>query len=335
MNILKFKVIDKIQEIEDAYSFLLQPLDDTALVYKPGQYLPVRIDHEKGMFYRSYSFSSSPEVDREFKFTVKRETGGKGSNWLCDNVKIGDQLKTLRPAGDFLAKDLDGYFVFFAGGSGITPIISIIKSALHNKKNKIKLFYANSSKKSIIFEKEIKDLILNNPDDFQVVFWLDDEKGVPTDTDFKDYINNDFPTQYFLCGPAPFMAAVEKTLVAASVPEEQVTKESFVSNAFKPVEEVMSNSSKDVRVRVVLNGVTTDVMCSEDNFILNDLVKSGLNIPNSCGAGNCGSCMCNLVSGDVYLETNAVLDASDEKEGWILACRSKPKSKEIEISFDH
>merc|ERR1712000_790418 len=195
-----------------------------------------------------------------------------GSNWLCDNLMVDDVLESLSPAGDFFPKAWDTNFVFFAGGSGITPIFSIIKTNLLAHNSKIRLFYANSDKNSVIFSEELFQLQKDFPDRLSIDLWLDEENGIPTDSAFFEYIDKVNESQYFFC--------------------------------------------------------------SENDFILAEMLRNGMNVPNSCGVGNCGSCICNLLHGEVILESNAVLDSSDEEDGWILACRSRPRSKYIEVSFD-
>lgn len=334
MNILKFRVVEKIQETNDSFSFVLSPLGGSVPEHISGKYFPIKIRTDRGVLFRSYSLSSSAAVDEEFKITVKREKGGRGSNWLCDNINVGDVVETLPPAGDFYPKSWDRDLVFFAGGSGITPVISIIKTALAKHKNKIKLFYANSSKDSVIFHDELKSLALDYPERLDIEFWLDDEKGVPSPVAFKQYVRDGTGTEYFLCGPSPFMESVEGFLTDSDIASYLITKESFSGVVSDEDVEERESKEKDITVSVVLNGVRTDVMCAEDDFILKEIIGAGINVPNSCGAGNCGSCMCSLLSGDVLLEKNTVLDASDKEDGWVLACRSKPKSKHIEISFD-
>lgn len=334
MNILEFEVVNKIKETDDSFSFVLKPINNTRPGYKSGQYLPIKIHHKSGVLFRSYSLSSSPAANEDFKITVKRVQGGKGSNWLCDNINVGDSLETLYPAGNFYPQHWNTNTVLFAGGSGITPIISIIKTMLIKYNNKIKLFYASSLRRSVIFKKELKALALQYPERLKVEFWLSDEQGTPTPSEFERYIDSDPHIQYLMCGPTPFMDSAEKLLIDSGIASDLITKESFTGSASSECDTVESSAEKDVTVNFMLNGIKNSVMCSEDDFILNEIIKAGINVPSSCCAGNCGSCMCLLVSGDVILESNTVLDASDEEDGWILACRSKPKSKYIEISFD-
>lgn len=334
MNILKLNVIEKIKETGDSFSFVFRLADNSKLAYKSGQYLPIKIPHESGILFRSYSISSSPDINDDVKITVRREKGGKGSNWLCDNLNVGDLVESLLPAGEFFPQSWDEPFALFAGGSGITPIISIIKTALLKSNNKMKLFYANSSTNSVIFEKELKELSLKYHDRLKIDFWMDQEKGIPTERAFEFCIDSNPKTRYFLCGPAPFMGGVEKFLIKSNIPIESITKESFTGSvSTEPVKET-DNSHKNIRVSVILNGIKTEVMCSEDDYILDEILKTGINVPNSCGVGNCGSCICSLISGDVVLESNAVFSGPEIEDGWTLACRSKPRSNDVEISFD-
>ncbi|WP_454837577.1 FAD-binding oxidoreductase [Pseudomonas rhizophila] len=151
MNTLKFQVIEKVKETNESFSFLLKPLGGVFPEHMPGKYLPIKIRTEKGLLFRSYSLSSSAAADEDFKITVKREKGGRGSNWLCDNVNVGDLVETLPPAGNFYPQNWGRDFIFFAGGSGITPVIYIIKTALNKHDNNIKLFYAKTHLRGLLY----------------------------------------------------------------------------------------------------------------------------------------------------------------------------------------
>ncbi|WP_454837576.1 flavin reductase family protein [Pseudomonas rhizophila] len=159
----------------------------------------------------------------------------------------------------------------------------------------------------------MKKLSFDYPERLDVEFWLDDEKGIPTSTAFEKYVDSDSEAEYFICGPAPFMEGVGRFLMDSKVPLDLITKESFAGGVSDDNIEKNESKEKDVTVSVVLNGVRTDVMCSEGSYILKEIISAGVNVPNSCGAGNCGSCMCSLLSGDVVLEKNTVLDPSMKK----------------------
>lgn len=144
-------VIDVIEETPDSKSIVLRTPENSRelFAYRPGQFLTVRIPSDRtGHVARSYSLSSAPGIDDELKVTVKRTSGGYGSNWLCDNVEPGNFLTVLPPSGRFTPADFTSDFLLFAAGSGITPIISILKTALLRSDRSVVLFYANRDRKS-------------------------------------------------------------------------------------------------------------------------------------------------------------------------------------------
>src|SRR5262245_48333812 len=154
MSYNKLRIAKIIQETPDARSFVLEVPADLAdkYRYRAGQFLTFRVTHPDGAFNRCYSLSSAPETDGQPKVTVKRVVGGKGSNWFHDALKEGGTLEVLPPAGRFVLGDSgDRPLLLFGGGSGITPMMSLIKSALKTGKRPMRLFYANRDKPSVIF----------------------------------------------------------------------------------------------------------------------------------------------------------------------------------------
>ena len=161
-----------VQETPDARSFVLEVPADLAdkFRYRAGQFLTFRVPHDAGAFNRCYSLSSAPETDgQHLKVTVKRVTGGKGSNWFHDFLKEGGALHVMPPAGRFVLKEGSTSLLLFGGGSGITPMMSLIKSALKSGNRKIRLFYANRDKPSIIFDRELLDLLANHAGRLEVI----------------------------------------------------------------------------------------------------------------------------------------------------------------------
>src|SRR5713226_1730842 len=171
-----------VEETPDARSFVLEIPADLAdkYRYRAGQFLTFRVPHPEGAFNRCYSLSSAPETDGLPKVTVKRVEGGKGSNWFHDALKEGLTLEVLPPAGRFVLGDGDAPLLLFGGGSGITPMMSLIKSALKADKRRIRLFYANRDKPSIIFAAELDALAKAHPGRLEVIHHLDAEHGFAT-----------------------------------------------------------------------------------------------------------------------------------------------------------
>ena len=177
----QLRIAKIVQETPDARSFVLEVPADLVdkFRYRAGQFLTFKVPHDAGHFNRCYSLSSAPETDgRHLKVTVKRVPGGKGSNWFNDALAEGSSLHVLPPAGRFVLKEGNAPLLLFGGGSGITPMMSLIKSALRAGKRRIRLFYANRDKPSIIFDAELLSLIANHPSRLEVIHHLDAEQGL-------------------------------------------------------------------------------------------------------------------------------------------------------------
>ena len=177
----QLRVAKIVQETPDARSFVLEVPADLAdkFSYRAGQFLTFKVPHDAGAFNRCYSLSSAPETDgKHLKVTVKRVAGGKGSNWFNDALKEGGSLHVMPPAGRFVLKDGTAPLLLFGGGSGITPMMSLIKSALKTSKRPIRLFYANRDKPSVIFDAEFDALMKANPGRLEIIHHLDATQGI-------------------------------------------------------------------------------------------------------------------------------------------------------------
>ncbi|WP_303639321.1 FAD-binding oxidoreductase [Actinomadura madurae] len=182
MTALKARVVEVVHETADAHSLVLEPAegDRDRFTYRPGQFLTVRVPAEDGWVARCYSLCSSPLTDDRLKVTVKRVADGLGSNWICDNVTAGDVLEVLRPAGTFTPPSLDDDLLLVAGGSGITPVMSILKSCLAGGTARVALLYANRDERSVIFAAELRALTERYPERLTVVHLLESVQGLPT-----------------------------------------------------------------------------------------------------------------------------------------------------------
>jgi 3-ketosteroid 9alpha-monooxygenase subunit B len=197
--------------------------------YRAGQFLSFKIPYQGKVLTRSYSLSSSPDCDPEHKVTVKRIEDGRVSNWINDEVKPGDTLMVVPPSGLFVLNDKKRKIVLFAGGSGITPCISIIKTALRATTRKLELVYANRDERSIIFADELEELERQHPDRLEIVHSLDDRDGYLDVKRVEHRAVDSLEADFYLCGPAAFMDTVERALAALHVPSEQIHIERFIS----------------------------------------------------------------------------------------------------------
>ena len=349
---LKLQVVDVVEETEDARSIVLQ--SDEPLTYKSGQFLTVAVpSDETGAVARCYSLSSAPHESELLKITVKRTVDGYGSNWICDNVRTGQTLTVLPPSGIFTPKELDADFLLFAGGSGITPVISIAKSALAQGTGRVVLLYANRDESSVIFAHELTELAAKHADRFVVVHWLESVQGLPTAEHMRTFAEH-FPTyDAFVCGPGPFMSGVYTVLKELGFPRARRHQEKFVSLGGNPfgdqVEDVSADAddsddadgTPDRAARDTAASVAGDLDGNEfafddwpaDKPLLDLLLEKGLDAPFSCREGQCSACACRLVEGEVMMLHNEVLDDDDLADGIRLACQSLPVSDTVRISY--
>jgi 3-ketosteroid 9alpha-monooxygenase subunit B len=328
-----------IEETDDACSLELRIPADAAdkFHYKPGQYLTLRIPSDRdGAVARSYSLASCPATGEPHKVTVKRVDGGYGSNWICDNVSAGDTIQVLPPAGTFVPPSLDEDLLLFAGGSGITPVISICKSVIHDGSGHVVLVYANRDERSVIFRDELNALVQQFPDRFQVVHWLESVQGLPTVASLRGLAAPHTGRKAFICGPGPYMEAVEKALAELDVPAENIFIERFVSLTDDPMAEAPDAADADLiaTVEVTLDGEVHELQWPSNRKLVDLLLDNGLDAPYSCREGHCSACACVLVEGDVSMDNNDVLEQEDLDEGIFLSCQARPKTERVRASYD-
>ncbi|MBC7302634.1 MAG: 3-ketosteroid-9-alpha-hydroxylase, partial [Nocardia sp.] len=195
-----------IEETAQARSLVFDLPDDDRFAYRPGQFLTLRIPGgPTGAVARCYSLASSPDTGEPPKVTVKRTVGGYGSNWLCDNISVGDTVDVLPPLGTFTPASLDTDLLLWAAGSGITPVMSILRSALVRAGGRVVLYYANRDQESVIFADELRELADRYPDRFTVTHWLESLQGLPTGARLAEFAAPYRGFESFICGPGPFM----------------------------------------------------------------------------------------------------------------------------------
>jgi 3-ketosteroid 9alpha-monooxygenase subunit B len=339
------KVAEVITETPDAKSIVFAvPADlQERFAYKPGQFLTLRIGDAEGHVARCYSLASSPFTGEAPKVSVKRVNGGVGSNWICDHLSVGDTVEVLPPAGVFVPKNLDRDLMLFAGGSGVTPVMSILKSALLKGTGRIAFVYANRDERSVIFAQELRDLAARHADRLTVLHWLESVQGLPTVEQIAGLVRPFAAThEAFICGPAPFMDGVVAALQSLKVERSRIHLEKFISLDGDPVAIVAAIEAEaaaapegqpHTEVEVVLDGATHKVDWPASRHLLDVLLDAGVDAPYSCRMGSCSACMCMLEEGDVRMSKNSILDKNDLAEGWILACQSLPLSPKVKVSF--
>jgi 3-ketosteroid 9alpha-monooxygenase subunit B len=345
-HVLELEITDVLAETDDARSLVFrvpEGAEDPAvpadrLRYAPGQFLTLRVPSDRtGSVARCYSLCSSPFTDEALTVTVKRDKDGYASNWLCDHAHPGMRIHVLAPSGTFVPKTLDDDFLLLAAGSGITPVISICKSALSEGGGQVVLLYANRDERSVIFADALRELAAKYPDRLTVLHWLESLQGLPSATSLAKLAAPFTDRQAFICGPGPFMAAAREALETLKVPAQQVHLEVFKSLDTDPFAAVKIDDTGDeppATAVVELDGQTHTVSWPRKAKLLDVLLDAGLDAPFSCREGHCGACATTLRKGKVHMEVNDVLEQQDLDDGLILACQSHPETDSVEVTYD-
>jgi ferredoxin-NADP reductase len=329
----RLTVADVIDETPDTRSFVLDipPALEARFAYVAGQYCTFRATIGGEHIVRCYSMSSSPETGDPLTVTVKRVPGGKMSNWINDTLTSGDTIEVMPPAGLFVLRAAGTPIVAFAGGSGITPILSIMKTALVTTAREIALVYANRGPESVIFAEAIERLRAGSDPRLSVHHHLDAEEGFLDAAACAALVGDRTQADFYVCGPGPYMNVVQAGLDRRGVDPGQVFIERFeLPDDARAGGEVSETESITIR----LQGRKRRVRYEPGDTILDVARRAGLDPPFSCQAGNCGTCMAYLEEGKVRMRVNNALGADEVAQGWVLTCQSMPTSREIVVDYD-
>ena len=316
--------------------------------YLSGQYLTLKTTIDGEELRRSYSLCSSP-FEEEWRVAVKEVEGGKFSGFANQQLKVGDELDVMTPSGHFkvhLDAAHNKNYVLFAAGSGITPILSIIKSVLKNEpESSITFFYGNKNFASIIFREEIEALKNEYLDRFSVIHVLSRESlGNPLQKGridaekceklYKTFLKNERIDDVFVCGPESMIHAVKDTFLAQGVDPKQVHFELF-GTSIKHVEKVISETNITANVTIIIDGDSLDISLNEnDDNILDAAQKAGADLPFACKGGVCCTCKAKVMQGSARMDVNYALEEDELEAGYILTCQAHPTSEKLVVSFD-
>jgi 3-ketosteroid 9alpha-monooxygenase subunit B len=326
-----------IKETADTRTFVLAP-DEQPFSYRAGQFCTFRVTVDGEELYRSYSMSSAPETDTELMTTVKRVAGGKVSNWIVDNVVEGDQLTMTRAAGTFVLSPASVPAVpllAFAGGSGVTPILSLAKSALATTDRAVRILCADRDRASVIFEVVMDDLVERYPGRLAVDRHLDAEHGLLDPDAVTKFVGSDTDADCYVCGPEGFMAVVRSALPEGA----RVLVEDFdVSPPVKAPAPEVTNGAGDAEpggtVTIRLERKKASVPRVAGETLLESARRAGLSPPFSCEAGNCGTCMAKLIEGRATMRTNDALEDDEIADGYILTCQAVPDTPSVTVQYE-
>ncbi len=342
-------VEDIVQETADAITIVFkQP--EPAMEYRSGQFLTLIADIEGKEVRRSYSFCSAPGIDRHLAVTVKRVKGGLMSNFLPDNLKVSDQVRVMEPMGNFTT-DLQGqnkrHIIMFAGGSGITPFLSHIKSLLkHEPQSIATLIYANRNIDSIIFKEKLAQLETEHQGRLHVIHILDEAplawqgpSGLLNPEMLAEILER-IPnwgvenTQYLMCGPEGMMSNISAYLADYGINSEHIFKESFVAPTIN--KEAASEDDGTIKARevtVVYDDEEHTFVVEPDSTILETALDQDVDLPYSCQSGLCTACRGKLLSGQVKMDEEEGLSDAERDEGYVLTCVGHPLTDDVKIEI--
>ena len=320
--------------------------------YIQGQYLTLKLLINGQELRRSYSICSSPN-ENELRIAVKKVKDGKASNYLNDIAKKGDRMDVMTPMGNFYSNTSTSakkHYVLFAGGSGITPMMPIIKTNLETEPTcSISLFYANLNEEATIFKKQLDNLVAANNGRIKLYYLLDKpntqipelHKGIMTNEKvkalFENYIGLNADNEYFVCGPGPMMENVKNALIELKIDSNLIHIEYFtaVIEATKAQTSGTSGDSSMSHIKVILDGSETEFDLSSDGAVILDAaLDAGVDVPFACKGAVCCTCRAKLVEGKVKMDANYALTDSEVKAGFILTCQAHPFTPVVVVYYD-
>jgi ring-1,2-phenylacetyl-CoA epoxidase subunit PaaE len=323
-----------------------------AFAFRAGQHLTLKAEIGGEEVRRNYSLCTAPD-DEDWMVTVKRIAGGVFSNWVGDQLKPGDVVDVMPPHGSFTT-DFDPQashrYVGFAGGSGITPVISLIRTALKAEPgSRFTLLYGNRDSSSVIFLDALADLKDRYMGRFELYHFLAEEEGdvelfngmldkATCDNAIEHLVGDPGSVDaWFICGPGPMMDAAESALLERGVAKERIHIERFTADRPSAVlaEEMAKLEAKAVgaTVSVTLDGRTRRVEFTQSN-ILDSALAAGLRAPFACKAGVCATCRAKVVSGKVEMAARYGLTDEEVAAGYVLTCQSVPVGDGVAVDYD-
>ncbi len=343
-------VTDIHKTIRDAVVVTLEPKNGADFQFTQGQYLTFRRDFNGQELRRSYSICAG-QSDGKLQVGIKKVDGGAFSTWANTDLAVGDTLEAMPPMGEFYAQaDAQAaHYLAFAGGSGITPILSILRTGLVNDPGaKFTLVYANRSPNTIMFREELEDLKSQYLGRLSVIHVLEDDSQ---DIDlfhgrvgaekcaalFEHWIDITTVDMAFICGPEPMMLAISQALSDHGLRKEQIRFELFASGqpGRAPQRAKSTDQTSDgVEGRVTIGGETRSLMIPADTSLLDAALQANFDAPFACKAGVCSTCKAKVMEGEVEMVTNHALEDYEVEAGYVLTCQCYPVSGE-KIVWDY
>jgi len=360
MDFFRARVLSVRQETKDAVSICFDAKELYAHFdpFVPGQHLTLKLTIQGKEVRRSYSIASMPQ-EAELCITIKQVKKGLASNHLTQHIKAGDFLEISKPEGHFAIQpdsENSRAYYFFAAGSGITPVHSMVCSLLeYEPKSTVHLLYGNRKEEYIIFYDSLKKLQQRYAGQFHVEFTLSQSgksflpflsSSKDTWSGWKGRINRpmidrfleNYPSRsqekfYYICGPGQMIEDVKKALMQSGVDSKHIHAEYFTTPAGSASKSSAGPVIEKAHIKVHLNGKMHALEIPGNKKILDSLMDAGLDAPYSCCSGACSTCMAKIIQGTVHMESALALEEDEIKAGYILTCQSRPTSEELEIKY--
>ena len=349
------KVLDIYKETNDTsvVTFDIPEELKEAFIFSQGQHLTLKAIINDEDVRRSYSLCSSP-FDQQWKVAVKQIPGGKFSTYINQEVEVGDIMHVMAPSGKFgvpVQPNSAKNYLFFAAGSGITPVLSMLKAHLQTEpKATCKLFYVNKTAKSIIFKEALEQLRNAFFGRLEIYYFLTKERrdielfNGRFDDDKMEVITRNFidipdTNDVFLCGPEKMVNYVSEYLITKGLPRELVHFELFVTGLseedIKRAERLAKQKVEGVEVTIVDGGKEFLFTMTKDyDNILDAALSAGADLPFACKGGVCSTCKCRVIEGSVEMKINYALDEKEVSQNLVLSCQAVPTAGEVVVDFD-
>lgn len=353
---LKIAAINKETQDSVSVSFEVPAELTSNFSYKAGQYLTMKLNVNGENINRSYSFCSSPYTGELMTIAVKKVDGGRASNFINDVLKVGDSIEIMEPNGNFHADfsaSHQKHYLLFGGGSGVTPLFSILKSVMLLEPNsKVTLFYGNRDEQSIIFHQALKDLQAKYADRIKIVHVLN--AATPSLPSYTGLFNRELVVkmlqeqtdsnfanaEVFICGPTPMMKETEAALGLLNIAKEKIHIEYFTEkSAEDKVAATIGTAASEpfegkTKVKIIYDGNEAEFEVTEKEHILSAALDAGFDPPYSCMVAACCTCRAKLLSGNVVMDDRESLTDAEIEKGYVLTCQARAKSHGIVLNFD-
>ncbi|MEZ5750845.1 MAG: 1,2-phenylacetyl-CoA epoxidase subunit PaaE [Paracoccaceae bacterium] len=352
---LPLDVIDVTKDTRDAVVVTLRPRAEDAerFAFTQGQYLTFRREFDGEELRRSYSICAGLD-EGLLKVGIKRVDGGAFSTWANENLAPGAVLEAMPPMGNFhtpLDPASARHYLGFAGGSGITPVLSILKTVLAREpRSRFTLVYANKQVSSIMFREELEDLKNTYLGRLSVLHVLETEAqeidlftGLVDDAKmaalFTHWVDPKSVDTAFICGPEPMMLTIARNLKAQGLNDDQIKFELFASGqpgrAKKKAVSSVAVQGEACEATVTLDGTTRSFrMPKTGESLLDAALANNLDAPYACKAGVCSTCRAKVLEGEVEMQTNHALEDYEVNQGYVLTCQCYPLSDRVVVSYD-